>query len=109
MAAAVGEWSAILLRDDDDVAVAARPIPRGAVVQVAGRSVEVREPIALGHKLALADIVTGAPVRKYGQIIGFASRPIPAGSHVHVHNLKADLFARDYAFATEHAPSSPAI
>jgi altronate hydrolase len=40
-------------------------------------------------------------VRKYGQIIGFASKAIPAGSLVHVHNLKADLFERDYAFASE--------
>ena len=40
-------------------------------------------------------------MRKYGQIIGFASKAIPAGSLVHVHNLKADLFERDYAFATE--------
>ena len=63
MAAAVGERSAILLRDEDDVAVASRPIPRGAVVEVGNRSVEAREPIALGHKLALADIATGAPVQ----------------------------------------------
>ena len=48
----------------------------------------------------------GEPVRKYGQIIGFASKAIPAGSLVHVHNLKADLFERDYAFATER-PEPP--
>ena len=67
----------------------------------AGEAIEVREPIGLGHKVALADIAPGEPVRKYGQIIGFASKAIPAGSLVHVHNLKADLFERDYAFATE--------
>ena len=54
----------------------------------------------------LVDINPGEPVRKYGQIIGFASKPIPAGSLVHVHNLKADLFERDYAFATER-PETP--
>ena len=66
-----------------------------------GGRVEIREPIGLGHKVALADIAQGEPVRKYGQIIGFAAKAIPAGSLVHVNNLKADLFERDYAFATE--------
>jgi altronate hydrolase len=95
---------AVLLRSDDSVAVAARPIPRGYVLSLGGPPIEVREPIALGHKLALRDIAAGEPVRKYGQIIGFASRAIPAGTHVHVHNLKADLFERDYAHATERPP-----
>ena len=92
---------AVVLRGDDTVAVAARPMPRGFVLEAGGRTVEVREPIGLGHKVALADIAPGEPVRKYGQIIGFASKAIAAGSLVHVHNLKADLFERDYAFATE--------
>ncbi len=99
---------AVLLREDDNVAVAARPIPRGFALEVGGRTVAVREPIALGHKVALVDVEVGSPVRKYGQIIGFASRPIPSGSWVHVHNLAADLFERDYAHASEAAPASSA-
>src|SRR5207249_7695051 len=102
------ERQAVLLRGDDNVAVAARPIPKGFVVEVGGRAIEVREPIALGHKVALVEIGVGEPVRKYGQIIGFASRVIPAGSWVHVHNVKADLFERDYAFASER-PGAPAV
>jgi altronate hydrolase len=96
------EPKGVVLKGNDDVAVAARPIPRGFVLELGDRKVEVKDPISLGHKVALADIAQGEPVRKYGQIIGFASRFIPVGSHVHVHNLKADLFDRDYAFATEH-------
>jgi altronate hydrolase len=103
------ERRAVLLRDDDNVAVAARPIPRGAVVEVGGRSIEATEPIALGHKLAVLAIGIGEPVRKYGQIIGFASRPIAPGEWVHTQNVKADLFERDYAFATEPAPPAPRI
>jgi altronate hydrolase len=101
MAAAVDEKRAILLRRDDNVAVAARPIPKGFVLHAGARPVEVREPIALGHKVAVDDIDRGEPVRKYGQIIGFATKVIPAGSWVHVHNVRADLFERDYAFASE--------
>ncbi len=105
MATAAEERRAVLLRGDDNVAVAARPIPKGCVLDSAAKAVEVREPVALGHKVALADIAEGEPVRKYGQIIGFASKAIAEGSWVHVHNVKADLFERDYAFAirTSHA------
>ncbi len=102
---------AVVLRGDDTVAVAARPLPRGFLLETRGNPIEIREPIGLGHKVALADIAPGEAVRKYGQIIGFASKAIPAGSLVHVHNLKADLFERDYAFATETpaaaAPGQP--
>lgn len=109
MATAAEERRAVLLRGDDNVAVAARPIPKGAVVTIGDRVVEVREPIALGHKVALGDIAVGEPVRKYGQIIGFASRPIASGAWVHVQNVKADLFERDYAFATENPPVPPLL
>ena len=80
MATAAPAPKAVLLRGDDNVAVAARPIPQGHLLDLGGRSVEVREPIGLGHKVALGEIAQGDPVRKYGQIIGFASRPIAAGS-----------------------------
>jgi altronate hydrolase len=102
MAVVVEGPRAVVLREIDNVAVAARPIPRGFELQEQGPTIVVREPIALGHKVALVDIAVGEPVRKYGQIIGFASKPISAGSHVHNHNLSADLFVRDYAYATEH-------
>ncbi len=98
---------AVLLRPDDNVAVAARPIPQGASLSLGGRTVTAREPIGLGHKLAVSEIAAGGAIRKYGQIIGFAARLIPAGAWVHVHNVKADLFERDYAYATEHPPVPP--
>ena len=107
MATAADERRAVLLRGDDNVAVAARPIPKGFVLEVGDRTVEVREPIALGHKVALAEIAEGQPVRKYGQTIGFAARAISAGAWVHVHNVRADLFERDYAFASERPPVPP--
>ncbi|MBY0398344.1 MAG: altronate dehydratase family protein, partial [Thermoleophilia bacterium] len=108
MATAAEERKAVLLRGDDNVAVAARPIPRGFVLRLApgAPEVEVRDPIGLGHKVALRAIAEGEPIRKYGQTIGFATKAIPAGSWVHVHNVKADLFDRDYAFASE-VPETP--
>ena len=107
MATATEARRAVLLRADDNVAVAARPIPKGFALDLGDRTIEVREPIALGHKVSVVDIPAGEAVRKYGQIIGFASKPIPSGSWVHVHNVKADLFTRDFAHASEPCPALP--
>ena len=82
---------------DDDVAVALFDLAAGDAVDVrcGGTDLRVvaREVIPLGHKLALHPLVAGAPVRKYGEVIGAATADIEAGSHVHVHNL-ASLRAR---------------
>jgi altronate hydrolase len=43
-------------------------------------------------------------VRKFGQIIGFASAPIAPGDHVHTHNLVFQDFARDYRHAEAAEP-----
>ena len=39
----------------------------------------------------------GEPVRKFDQIIGFATTDIAPGEHIHVHNCGMRDFARDYA------------
>jgi hypothetical protein len=58
------------------------------------RAIEAREPIELGHKIALKDIAAGAPVVKYGVPIGSASRAIAAGEWVHLHNCASGFDAR---------------
>lgn len=95
---------AVHLRPEDNVAVAARPIPAGTEVQVNGHVLAVPGRVGLGHKLALRPIRKGEAVTKYGQVIGFASEDIPAGGHVHVHNVSAAAFARDYAFCRDCPP-----
>lgn len=109
MATASEERRAIVLREGDDVAVAARPMPEGYELAVGGRSVVVREPIAAGHKVAIRGIQIGEPVRKYGQVIGFATRPIAAGDWVHVHNISADHFRREHAFGSEPLAALPRV
>src|ERR1700724_1524529 len=89
---------AVRLRPEDNVAVAARHLPPGAELEIDGTKLTLDKRIGLGHKVALQDIKKGQAIYKYGQIIGFASEDIPAGSHVHVHNVSADAFERDYAF-----------
>ena len=51
------------------------------------------EAIPLGHKLALRDFAVGDTVIKYGCEIGRVVKPIRAGQHVHVHNLKTKRWA----------------
>ena len=89
----------IRLSDNDDVAVALEDL--AASTELPGVGLLTRTPIPRGHKAALRSIGEGEPVRKYGQIIGFASRAIAAGEHVHVHNLAYGDFDRDYAFGAE--------
>ena len=51
-------------------------------------TVEAKDPIPLGHKIALHDIAEGDTVLKYGHDIGRAVAAIGKGHHVHVHNTK---------------------
>jgi altronate hydrolase len=96
--------AAIRLRPDDNVAVATRRLPEGAQVGKNGYAVRALEAIGLGHKLALTRIRKGEAIRKYGQVIGFASEDIEPGQWVHVHNVVAEKFERDYAFCADCPP-----
>ncbi len=53
--------------------------------------------IPAGHKVAVRPIASGEEIRRYGQIIGFATAPIAPGQHVHEHNCGMGDFAKDYA------------
>ena len=75
----------------DNVVVAIDGIDAGAL---AG-GVVAAGAIMRGHKMAIAPIAQGEPVRKFGQIIGFASQAIAPGQHVHTHNCEFAAFHRD--------------
>jgi altronate hydrolase len=91
----------IHLHPQDSVAVARRALSAGIELEDGSVRLTVRQAIPPGHKVALVGVRAGQPVRKYGQIIGFASAPIEPGDHVHTHNLVAGEFTRDYQFGTE--------
>ena len=61
--------------------------------------------IPVGHKLATTPIAAGEAIRKYNQIIGFASSDIAAGDHVHTHNVEMRVFERDYAYGADAKPT----
>jgi altronate hydrolase len=92
---------AIVLRTGDDVAVAARPLAAEDALWDGEREFRVGGEIPAGHKVALRGVAEGEPVRKYGQVIGFATRPIAAGDHVHTHNLAVGPLEQQYEYGTE--------
>ena len=94
----------IRLHPADDVLIARAQLVGGSTAE----NIVIKGLIPPGHKVATRAIGAGDPVRRYNQIIGFASKPIAAGEHVHTHNLdmgpnKGD-FARDYAFGADLKP-----
>lgn len=82
-------------KDGDLVGVATRDLSKGEHVKGKtledGKEYEVTlvENIPLGHKVALKDIKKGEKVVEYGEVIGVAIDDIPAGAHVHTHNIKS--------------------
>jgi len=94
----------IRLHPDDDVAVAKRRLLVGQPVEAA---LQAQTDIPAGHKVALHNLTAGQPIRKYGQIIGFATVDIRAGTHVHTHNLGLRDFTRDYAWCADARPLTP--
>jgi altronate hydrolase len=87
----------VRLHAADNVLVATRDLQEG---DSAGE-LAVRAGVPRGHKLAVLPIEEGQPVRKYNQIIGFATTPIRPGDHVHTHNVTFKAFERDYAFGAD--------
>ncbi len=102
MAASVetAEPRTLRLHAEDNIAVAIDPLAAG--LKVAG--VTTRGPIPRGHKVATLEIAEGDAISKFGQIIGFATRAIAPGEHVHEHNCAMKDFARDYRFAEAARP-----
>ena len=94
----------IRLHPKDDVLIARTQLVGGVRVE----NITVRGLIPAGHKVAVRSIMQGEPVRRYNQIIGFASRAIAAGEHVHTQNLSLGEgkgnFARDYAIGADVKP-----
>src|SRR5690242_17657107 len=79
--------SVILLHESDNVAIARVPLDAGQSVEVNGSTLAAKTRIPAGHKIAIREIGPGQEVLRYGNVIGFATRAIAPGDHVHVHNV----------------------
>jgi altronate hydrolase len=94
----------IRLHPADDVVIARQQLVGGT--KLLDENVAVVGLVPPGHKVATRAITVGEPVRRYNQIIGFASRVIGPGEHVHLHNLAMGDFARDYAIGVDARPTA---
>src|SRR3989440_12006025 len=92
---------AIVLNPADDVAIAKKEIAAGTVLEDAGGRIKVRQDIRPGHKVARQARGTGEEVRRYGQVIGFATVDIAVGDHVHTQNLAVGDLRREYEIGTD--------
>ena len=81
------------INEKDNVAVAINELSVNSSLNLEpeGTVVQTLEMIPAGHKVALRDISEGESIIKYGSPIGIATADIPAGSHVHTHNIKTAL------------------
>ncbi|MGW8270470.1 MAG: UxaA family hydrolase [Burkholderiales bacterium] len=93
----------IRLHANDDVVIARGEIPADTVL-TRENNVRVMDRIPAGHKVAVRAIAAGKPVKRYDQIIGFATKPIAPGEHVHVHNIAMGEFEKDYGFGRDVRP-----
>jgi altronate hydrolase len=94
----------IRLHPNDDVVIARSQLVGGT--KLLDEDVTVVGLVPPGHKVATHAIARGQPVKRYNQVIGFASRDIGPGEHVHLHNLAMASFARDYAFGADVHPTA---
>jgi len=93
----------IRLDDNDNVVVAVIALETGQKIPEA--NVICQNNIPEGHKVATESIRRGETIKKYGQIIGTASRDIKPGEHVHTQNMEMLDYERNYIFGTEARPS----
>ena len=83
---------AFVIAGEDNVATALEELHPGGVQllgDAASSTAEAAGDIPKGHKLALRDIARGEKIIKYGVVIGQAATDIPAGSWVHLHNIRS--------------------
>jgi altronate hydrolase len=103
---------AVQLHPLDSVVVVTETLSKG--VDLAGDFgvLTLLDEVPAGHKLALRTLFAGEQVIKYGEVFGVASKTVPAGSHVHTHNLEFVDVVLDYdiggaAAAAAAAPPPP--
>lgn len=93
----------IRLSPEDGVLIARIALPPGTPVADGVRVGDRRIPP--GHKVAVRPHAAGEAIRRYGQVIGFATEAIAPGDWVHTHNCAMGDFAKDYAWGVDAKPT----
>ena len=92
----------IRLDPADNIVVARQPVDAGTVIPEEG--ITVKTDIPLGHKIASCPIAKGSPILKYNTVIGYASRDVEPGTHMHNDTIHFDAVAEEYHFCQDYRP-----
>lgn len=97
-------WKCPVIRLDpaDNIVVARQPIAAGTFIPEEG--ITVKTDIPIGHKIASRAISCGEPVWKYNTVIGYASRDVDAGTHMHNDTIHFDAVSEEYHFCQDYHP-----
>jgi altronate hydrolase len=99
-----GNRLSVRLHPADNVVTARIDMLASTVID--GEGVSAAGAIPSGHKIATRSIKKGEEIRKYDQVIGFATQDVAPGEHVHVHNVEMKDFDRDYQFCEGVTPTA---
>ena len=100
----------IRMHERDNVAIVANDLGLSAGARLSSGLV-LRDRVPPGHKVALADIPEGAPVRRYNVVIGSAAQDLPAGSWVNEQRLTMPAAPGfdDLPIGTNNTPLTPPL
>ena len=102
MSEATEKSPVIRLDAHDNVVVARVPIAKGTVLYP--ENIVVQSDIPLGHKVATCAIAKDEPVRKYNTIIGYATRDVVPGTHMHNDTIRFDRVEHPTDFCEDYHP-----
>lgn len=85
------KYNLYLTHPEDNTGVVLKAVKKGETISSkTGLMVVAIDDIPENNKVATADIKSGEPVMKYGEVIGIAGEEIKTGSWVHTHNIKPE-------------------
>jgi hypothetical protein len=98
----------LCVKPGDNVATLLADAEPGRVPVLGGEEgrVELVEPIARGHKVALRAIAEDEAVVKYGVCIGYATREIHPGQWVHLNNMRSGYDLRSSSLDVQTGTST---
>ncbi|MGE5453624.1 MAG: UxaA family hydrolase [Methylocystaceae bacterium] len=79
----------LILHARDNVAVVLKDISKGQTISMPdGSEIVAISDIPYSHKVAVTDLMDGAIIYKYGEVIGKSDGEIKMGEWIHTHNMK---------------------
>ncbi len=97
------EQSPVILLDPADNVVVAR-MPLAAGTTLGNGEITVKTDIPPGHKVAARFIKEGDPVLKCNTVIGYASRDVEPGTHMHNETIRFSAAEKSYSFCQDYRP-----